>query len=71
MHVLQSQGPSDGSGPTLGPMIFVDTLLKGQPVKALVDTTSPVTIVFIKFLRYYGEIEDTWAVSGRVEERSE
>ena len=50
MHVLESQGSADGSGPTLGPMIFVDVILEGQPVKALVDTGSPVTIVSIKCL---------------------
>ena len=51
MHVLESQGSADEIGPTLIPMIFADVLLKKkQPVKALVDTASPVTIVSIKFL---------------------
>ena len=36
-------------------MIFVDVILEGQPVKALVNTGSPVTIVSIKCLLYVME----------------
>jgi len=52
MHVLKPHITVDGStdGPALGPTVYVDVLLEGQPVKALVDTGSPVTIVSIKCL---------------------
>ena len=37
-------------GPTLGPAVTVELNLEGQPVKPLVDTGSPVTIVSIDCL---------------------
>ena len=37
-------------GPTLGPAVTVELHLEGQPVKALVDTRLPVTIVLIDCL---------------------
>ena len=43
MHVLQPY--KKGAGPTLGAAVSVELKLEGQPVKALVDTRSPVTIV--------------------------
>ena len=49
-QLLESQRSADVSRPTFGPMIFVDALLEEQPVKALVDTSSPVSIVSIKCL---------------------
>jgi len=48
MHILEPDGSADGL--VLGPTLFVEVLLEGQPVKALVDTGSPVTIVSIKCL---------------------
>ena len=48
MHVFQPEGK--GVGPTLGPVVTVELNLEGQPVKGLVDTGSPVTIVLIDCL---------------------
>ena len=48
LHVLEPHGSADG--PVLGPTLFVDVMLEGQPVKALVDTGSPITTVFVKCL---------------------
>jgi len=52
MHVLKPHVTVDDStdGPALGPTIYVNVLLEGQPVQVLVDTGSPVTIVSIKCL---------------------
>ena len=44
MHVLKPKG--EAQGPVLGPAISVEILLEGQIVNALVDTGSPITIVF-------------------------
>ena len=52
MHVLQ---PDKGAGPTLGPAVSVEPKLEGQPVKALVDTGSPITIVSVDCML------DVWA----------
>ena len=48
MHVLTTGGEPEG--PTLGPTVLVNVLLEGHPVKALVDTGSPITIVSIECL---------------------
>jgi len=48
MYILEPHGSTDG--PVLGPTLFVKVLLEGKPVKALVDTGSPITIVSIKYL---------------------
>jgi len=65
MHVLEPHGSADG--PVLGPTLFVEVLLEGQPVKALVDTGSPITIVSMKCLldtleklRMPGQTVDEW-----------
>ena len=50
MHVLAAKGKPEGP-PTLGPTVLVNVLLEGHPVKALVDTTSPITIVSIDYLQ--------------------
>ena len=42
MHILRPQG--EANGPVLGPIISVEVMLEGHPVKALLDTGSPVTI---------------------------
>ena len=44
-HVVEPRG--EASDPVLGPTVYVEVLLEGQPVKALVDTGSPVTIASI------------------------
>ena len=48
MHVLAAEGKPEG--PTLGPTVLANVLLEGHPVKALVDTGSPITIVSIDCL---------------------
>ena len=48
MHVLAAEGKPEG--PTLGPTVLTNVLLEGHPVKALVDTGSPITIVSIDCL---------------------
>ena len=48
MHVLQPKG--NVTGPSLGPAVSVELSVEGQPVKALVDTGSPVTIISIDCL---------------------
>ena len=48
MHVLITGGEPEG--PTLGPTVLVNVLLEGHPVKALVDTGSPITIASIECL---------------------
>ena len=48
MHVLAAEGKPEG--PTLGPTVLTNVLLEGHPVKALVDTESPITIVSIDCL---------------------
>ena len=48
MHVLKPKG--EAQGPVLGPAVSVELLLEGQPVNALVDTGSPITIVSIDCL---------------------
>ena len=48
MHVLTTGGKPEG--PTLGPIVLVNVLLEGHPVKALVDTGSPITRVSIECL---------------------
>jgi len=52
MHVLKPHVMVDGTtdGPALGPTIYVNVLLEGQPLKALVDAGSPVTTVSTKCL---------------------
>ena len=47
-HVVKPN--SESKDPALGPSIHVEVLLEGHPVKALVDTGSPVTIVSISCL---------------------
>lgn len=46
MHILRPQ--SEANGPVLGPIISVEVMLEGHPVKALLDTGSPVTIASIE-----------------------
>lgn len=48
MHVLKMEG--DAKGPALGPAVMVDILLERHPVKALVETGPPITIVSIDCL---------------------
>ena len=48
MHVLKPK--KQGAGPTLGSAVSVKLSLEEQPVNALVDTGSPVTIVSIDCL---------------------
>ena len=48
MHVLAAEGKPEG--PTLGPTVLANVLLEGHPVKVLVDTGSPITIVSIDCL---------------------
>jgi len=48
MYSNTVDGTTDG--PALGAIIYVSVLLEGQPVKAFVDTGSPVSIVSIKCL---------------------
>ena len=48
MHVLTTEGRAEG--PKLGPAVLANVLLEGDPVKALVDTGSPITIVSISCL---------------------
>ena len=47
-HVLAAEGKPEGS--TLGPTVLANVLLEGHPVKALVVTGSPITIVSIDCL---------------------
>ena len=47
-HVVKPKDESNN--PALSPSIHVEVLLEGHPVKALVDTGSPVTIVSITCL---------------------
>ena len=48
--LVSMHGISGGSGKQqLGPTIWTEVLFKGSPVKALVDTGSPATIVGLKF----------------------
>ena len=48
--LVTMHGISGGSGKQqLGPTIWTEVLFKGSPVKALVDTGSPATIVGLKF----------------------
>lgn len=72
MHVLRAEGKAEG--PTLGPSLLVNVLLEGHPVKALVDTGSPITIVSIDCLldtlaknRAKGQTVQDW--KRQVEER--
>jgi len=44
-HVVEPIGET--SDPVLGPTVYVDVFLEGQPVRALVDTEPPVTIASI------------------------
>ena len=48
MDVLTTGGKPEG--PTLGPTVLLNVLLEGYPVKGLVDTGSPITIVSIECL---------------------
>ena len=47
MHVLNADHSHES---TLGPTLTVQVNFEGVPVKALVDTGSPVTIVSLDFL---------------------
>lgn len=48
MHSITSEDAQHSS--TLGPIPMAEVQLEGEPVKALLDTGSPVTIVSLKFL---------------------
>ena len=65
MHVLQPY--KKGAGPTLGPAVSVEPKLEGQPVKALEDTGSPITIVSVDCMldvlaknRRSGQAKEEW-----------
>ena len=53
MHGISS--PDAKNSPHLGPIIYSEVQLKGVPVRALLDTGSPATIVSLEFL-----IEARW-----------
>ena len=46
MHILRPQGKANGR--VLRPIISVEVMLEGHPVKALLDTGSPLTIASIE-----------------------
>ena len=48
MRVLQTDSKETGSD--LGPTLSVEVDFEGSPVNALLDTGSPVSIVFLQFL---------------------
>jgi len=65
-HVMEQK--DELKNPALGPAFHVEVLLEGHPVKALVDTGSPVTIVSITCLFGYSwKIKSLYPDYGRVE----
>lgn len=71
MATMHGISGSDGKQ-QLGPTIWTEVLLEGTPVKALVDTGSPATIVGLKFAleilatqRHPGRSPKKWANYGK------
>lgn len=66
LHVLKLE--REANEPVLGPTISVEVLLEGHPVKALVDTKSPITILSINcFIGYSSQAANLRSDCARME----